>query len=266
MDDATASFISQMSHGSTKDVTCASGCYRVWRSSAGAEVWLHYPRTPKPAAGAAARTSGQHPIEDLKGLGVFHRGASDIRMRLAKSIAISGRNPLDGVCVGTLPVLTPGKDAAGKSAAKPINFIFEHINFGNDAIVSTVMARVQVTGLAQKVWAFPTEADYLANVASNRMIARGAMAEVDAKDIPDVAMIYRPKPGALWLATGIVKRSIRLTNPVTNNPYAWLLLATERGDIDIVANPSVIDGDISVGHTVQAVVTMAGRIIERLAA
>ncbi len=46
--------------------------------------------------------------------------------------------------------------------------------------------------------------------------------------------------------------------------YYWLLVNTERGEVDVVANPDQIEGDISSGHSVQAIVSMVGRIIERV--
>jgi hypothetical protein len=64
----------------------------------------------------------------------------------------------------------------------------------------------------------------------------------------------------LGLATGVVKRAIRHLNPVTAEPYYWLLLETRRGNFDVVANPDVIEGDISEGHVAQ----VCGSFLARL--
>lgn len=262
MDRRTAEFVGRAALASKRRIQCADGEYRIWRSSAGAEIWLHYPKRRAKLSGGTAKTDAGEaakpfdPIDDLMGLSVTHAGASDVRMTLARSLRIAAGNPLDGVCVATL-----GSRRAGE---KSIAFSFEHIGFGADRLSAPVEARVQLTGLAQKVWAYPTEGGYLEATPAHRLIGRGAIADVKVGDLPELAMIYRPKPGCLWLVTGVVRRSVRLVNPVTSAPYYWLQLETDRGDIDVVANPMVIDGDVSQGHSVQAVVSMAGRILERL--
>jgi hypothetical protein len=262
MDRRTAEFISAAALKTKRRVACPDGEYRVWRSGAGAEIWMHYPkRRSRPSRGPAKPDASEarrpfDPIDDLMGLSVVHAGASSVRMRLARALRVSQDNPLDGVCIATLPSRREGE--------KAIAFTFELLGFGNERTAAGSDARVQLTGLAQKVWAFRNEAEYLANTPSRRLIGRGAIADVNAGELPDVPLIYRPKPGTLWLVTGEVRRSIRLVNPVTSQPYYWIDLATDRGNIDLVTSPGVIEGDISDGHTLQAVVAMAGRVLERL--
>lgn len=262
MDRRTAEFISRAATASKRRVACPEGEYRVWRSPAGAEIWLHYPgRRPKPKSAAPKPDATEpdkpfDPIDDLMGMSVVHSGASDVRMRLARSLRIPGDNPLDGVCVATL--------GSKRTGERSIGFTFELLGFAAERLAGPIEARVQLTGLAQKVWAYPTEAAYLAATPAHRLIGRGAMADVKANELADLSLIYRPKPGTLWLMTGEVKRSVRLVNPVTAAPYYWLHLVTDRGDIDVAASPSAIEGDISDGHTVQVVASVTGRILGRL--
>ncbi len=255
MTRATAEFIARIAKSESKRFSCPTGEYRVWQSIRGAEIWLHYPAP----AGELKPANDQQPfdpINDLKGLSAFHRGAGAIEMQLVQSVHTSRTNRLDGMCHANL------RAKSGKGRTVP--FKFEHIGFALDPVMAPVLARVQITGLAHKARAFASEADYLAAASSKRLIGRGALMQIEPSEVPDVDLIYQTKPGALWLITGIIRRSIRMTNPETGTPYVWILLETDRGDFDIVANPDVIAGDTSSGHTLLAVVSMTGRILERL--
>ena len=238
----------------SKGMVCDAGEYRVWHGTSGAEVWLHYPRRdPAEKRGAGKPFDA---IGELKGLTVRQRGASDITMRLVTSVGVSADNPLDGACIASLAPLRGG--------GRPVPFVFEHVGFATEPVEHPIMARVQVTGLAHKITAYPSEKAYLAATPGRRLLGRGSVIAVEPDEIRDVNLIYRSPPGALWLVTGTVRRTICLKNPDSGSPYVWVLLETDRGDIDVVANPSVIVGDVSIGHTLQAVVSMSGRILQRL--
>lgn len=252
MDRTTADAIAEMSRAATKVLTCGSGEYRIWRSNPGAEIWLHYPRLGGRGAGRSL-----DPVDDLKGMSVYHRGASSLMLRI-DSVTCSRVNPLDGVCLATIE--------ARQGKGKPAPFTFEMLGAAMETVTRPTRAKVALTGLAHKVWAFPSENAYLAATPPRRLLGRGALTVVKPEEVPDVNLIYRTKPGTLWLITGTVKRSIRLVNPITRAPYVWMSLDTDRGEIDLVANPSVIDGDVSSGHTVQTLTAMVGRVIEKVAA
>ncbi len=255
----TSQFVAQAVRRASIMVPCAQGNYHIWKSHRGAEIWFHYPtpdaRQRKADAKADASPSFD-PIDDLKGITVSHRGLSSIVMRLAHSTPNSSRNPLEGVCVGTLE--------ARRGKGRPTLFSFEHIGHALDPFIKPITARVQVIGLAHKIWAYPTEDQLMRAMPDKRLIGRGALMAVTPGEVREVNLVYRSKPNTLWLCTGLVKRSMRLVNPETQQPYVWLLLDTERGDIDLLASPDVIEGDISTGHMLQAVVSMAGRVLERL--
>lgn len=253
MDRATADSIAELSRTASKTVTCAAGEYRIWRSSAGAEIWLHYPR-PSAAPGSKRQLE---PVDDLRGLSVYHRGSSSLTLRI-DGVTCLKTNPLDGVCLATIE--------ARKGRGRPAPFTFELLGAAAEQIPRPTRAKVALTGLAHRVWAFPTEQDYLAETPPRRLLGRGALTVVKPEEVPDVKLIYRTKPGTLWLVTGTVKRSIRLVNPITGAPYVWMSLDTDRGDIDLVANPAVIEGDVSSGHTIQTLAAMVGRVIEKVAA
>jgi hypothetical protein len=247
MDRVTADAVASIARSKGRRVSCQDGEYRTWVSPAGAEVWLHYPHASGPAE--------IDPIDDLRGITVFQRGASDVRMRIHRRIAWRD-NPLDGVCIASLPPL--------HREGRGFPFVFEQLGFAADTLRTPYEARVQISGLTHRLWAYATEAEYLRALPSRRLVARGAIAAVEPDDVADARLIYRTKPGALWLVTGVIVKSIQLRNPLNDRYYYWLLVNTERGEVDVVANPDQIEGDMSSGHSVQAIVSMVGRIIERV--
>ncbi len=252
MDRATADAIARIARSKGRRIVCADGEYRTWLSPGGAEIWLHYPHR----AGDASAGRPLEPIDDLKGMTVFQRGASVIRMRVHRRLSWKPENALDGVCIASLPALRR------KGRAMP--FVFEQLGYGVEPMPTPFEARVQVAGLAHRVWAYATETEFLRAIPSQRLVARGSIAAMEPDEVADARLIYRTKPGALWLVTGVIQKSIQLRNTLADKPYYWLLVETDRGRIDIVTNPDVIEGDISAGHTIQTVVSMVGRIIERV--
>lgn len=248
MDRDTADAIALIARTKGRSVEVGKGEYRTWVSAGGAEIWLHYP-SPDPS-----RADAIDPIDDLKGMTVFQRGASAVRMRIHRKISWTPQNPLDGVCIANLPAL--------RRKERGLPFVFEQVGYAVERSEPPFDARVQLAGLAHRVWAYATETEFLRTVPSQRLISRGAIAAMNEDEIWDARLIYQTKPGALWLVTGLIVKSIQLRNPLANKPYYWLLVQTDRGDIDVVANPAVIEGDISSGHTIQTIVSMVGRILE----
>ena len=248
MDRATADAIAGIARSKGRRIVCPDGEYRAWLSPGGAEIWLHYPH---------AKDGRQiAPIDDLKGMTVFQRGASAIRMRVHRRLSWKPDNALDGVCIASLPAV--------RRKGRALPFVFEQLGYAAEPMPTPFEARVQVAGLAHRVWAYATEAQFLKSIPSRRLVARGSIAAMEPDEVADARLIYRTKPGALWLVTGVIVKSIQLRNPLADSPYYWLLVETDRGQIDVVTNPGVIEGDISVGHTIQTVVSMVGRIVERI--
>ena len=134
IDHATAKTIAGISDNPTKRVTCAGGEYRIWRGGSGAEIWLHCPSVPAaatpappvktPATFPLANTNPLDGVDPVRGMTIFHRGASDITVKLDRSMALSKQNPLDGVCLAYLD------DRNGKG--RPAPFVFEQLGFAAD--------------------------------------------------------------------------------------------------------------------------------------
>lgn len=262
IDRRTAEFIADIARTTTRRIVGRDGEYRIWRSQGGAEIWLHYPgghdvgRGPNKDRRRSQEPAADRGLDALAGISIGHTGTSDVRLRLVRKLSTSQSNPLEGVGVTNLPS-TRGNE-------RPLTFTFELLGFAAEAVPGPMPLRMQLIALAQRIWSYPTERAYLAGTPSHRLMGKGAVADVRPSDVPEAELIYRTTPGALWLISGDVVKSMRLINPVTSAPYIWLSLSTDRGLFDVLANPDSIEGDISVGHVAQALVAVTGRILQRL--
>lgn len=254
-------------------VGSAKGNYRLWRSQQGAELWFHYPAPAASAVGGlrptSARRNGTRIVTGAVVAGTdapapcavprpvavtpFHRGLSSCPIRIGRYLALDRSNPLEGSCMAWLP--------APASGGKEQVIVVELAPFGLHVRRTPPYATTaQIVCFAHALWAYADPAAYARETPSNRRIHAGAISPVTEADVPEVAVSYRSSPITLALATGTVRRAIRHVNPETREPYYWLLLETRRGTIDVVANPTHMQGDVSEGHVVQ----VCGSLLARL--
>jgi hypothetical protein len=246
--------IEGLAQSKTKLVGAARGNYRVWRSQQGAELWFHYPRRAaapaRSGAGSTAATAGERPVAVTP----FHRGLSKCPIKIGRYLSADRVNPLEGSCMAWLPA------QAGGGPEQVV--VVELAPYGLHVLRSPpYTTTAQIVCFAHAVWAFPDVASYSRQTPGNRRIHAGSIAPVTQADVPEVKLSYQQSPITLGLATGIVRRAIRHTNPETRAPYYWLLLETKRGAIDVLANPDAVEGDISEGHVAQ----VCGSLLARLA-
>lgn len=254
MDARTARFLAGTVAESRRRLACQHGHYRVWRSPGGAEVWMHFSSSETAQfRGLASGGATGDAMSDLAGLTITHHGPSEMPLRLMRLMPVNPRNPLEGVAIGLA--------ASRRDGEKPLALSFELTGFATETLDRPRDVRVRMTALAQRVWAHVSEADLLRQSPPHRLMGVGGIADMEPNDLPDVSLIYRPMPGTYWLISGTVRRSARLINVWTGLPYALISVETDRGMIDVVANPSVIAGDISDGHVLQAAVVLTGRLI-----
>lgn len=237
----------------SRTVTSPKGHYRCWRSRDGAELWFHYP------AASSAPAFGFLPRTDAEGLiggeivTPFHRGQSSVTIRVGRVLAQDRRNPLEGACLAWLPK----PESGGRERA----ITLELVPFARHVFrPSPFITKAQITCFTHSVWAFDSERGYISGTPENRRVPLGGYWPVNEADVPDVKLSYRTSPVTLGLACGLVRRSIRLINPVTGEPYYWLALETRRAVFDVLANPASVQGDISAGN----IALVCGSFLARL--
>lgn len=254
---ATAELLTAVAEHKAREVTTRKGKYRLWRSLQGAELWFHdpLPAPPRPALlRRSASTAGEEIVRPrITAVTPFHRGLSKCEIKIGRFLTLDRTNPLEGSCLGWLPSPVAG----GREQV----IVLELAPFAlHDLKTPPYKTTAQILCAAHAVWAWPNATAYNARTPTKRRIQAGTFAPVTEADVPEVRLTYRASPVTLGLATGIIRRSIRHLNPVTGTPYYWLLLETRRGTFDVVANPDVVEGDISEGHVAQ----VCGSFLARL--
>jgi hypothetical protein len=246
-----AEIIGRLAVSQSRSVVCREGEYRVWRSNGGAELWFHYPARRDESSRRSPAKSDD--IGALEGITPFHRGSSSVTVRVGRILTLDRKNPLEGACLAWLPAATKqSRDQA---------FVMELVPFARQPLEETPFTtEAQLICFAHALWAYQSVAAYTVNTPQNRRIRPGSLSPVTEKDVPEVRLIYRYSPVTLALVTGVVRKSVRLTNPVTSMPYYWLSLETRRGILDAVANPASIEGDISEGNIAQVCGSFVGRL------
>jgi len=239
-----------LAEGKARTVQAPKGHYRLWRTQAGAELWFHCPRRDPARRGAPTPAPSGH---RLTAVTPFHRGLSSCSVRIGRVLTFDRSNPLEGSCLAWLPPAAVG----GREQV----IVLELAPFALQPLKPTPFNTIaQIACFAHAVWAFPDVATYSTSTPRNRRIMAGAFSPITETDVPEVRLSYRHSPVTLGLATGLVKRSIRHTNPVTGDPYYWMLLETRRGTFDVLANPASVTGDISEGQVAQ----VCGSFLARL--
>jgi hypothetical protein len=246
-----AEIIGRLAVSQSRRVACRDGDYRVWRTGAGAELWFHYP-APRDERGQRFPANSSD-IGALEGITPFHRGQSSVKVRIGRILMLDRKNPLEGACLAWLP--------ASSKKGREQAFVMELVPFALQPLEEPPFtAEAQLVCFAHALWAYQSVAAYTSNTPQNRRIRPGSLCPVTEKDVPEVRLIYRYSPVTLALVTGVVQKSVRLLNPVTNAPYYWLSVETRRGTFDVIANPSHIEGDISEGNVAQVCGSFVGRL------
>ncbi len=238
-------------------VGASKGNYRVWRSPHGAELWFHYPqRAVRPADKPQPDTavSDAAAIPRPNAVTPFHRGLSSCTIKIGRYLSIDRSNPLEGSCMAWLPPAGPG--------SREQVIVLELAPYGLQPLRTPPHSTTaQIVCFAHALWAYPDAITYGRETPGNRRIQAGSFSPVTEADVPEVKLTYGSSPITLGLATGIVRRAIRHSNPATGEPYYWLLLETKRGTFDVVANPTKMSGDVSEGNIAQ----VCGSFVARLA-
>jgi hypothetical protein len=239
--------------GTAREVACESGRYRLWQSRQGAELWLHYP-SPDLIDPDETAFAGTPALIGLEAITPFHRGTSDLVVRLGELLCFDDELGMEGSVVASL--VTPDeKRSSGELIVELVPFAL------HEAADLPETTRARIVCFAHHVWAFPDRAGYIAGTPGVRLIRPGAIRSVTEDEMPEVPVAYAEPMVTSALATGRVLRSARLKNPITDAPYCWIELLTTYGPLDVIANPETIEGDISDGHLAQ----VFGSLVARLA-
>lgn len=234
-------------------IPCDEGAYGIWRSRTGAEVWFHLGH-------------GESGDAEIFGLTPFFEGKSEVPLRLTTALSGAGDNAFEGSLQGWV---APDDDSEG---SYPI--VFHAVDFAlhRDDEMPEVRT-VRLSGFAREVQAFASSGAYYAargtpDAESLKLSARSfiplglfsAANDNAGGDVQDTDLPAAPISAAVL--TGTVLEHQHFTNEETSQAFVWMLVESLDATFDIVADPTVIAGDIVDGGTVEASVMMFGRVLD----
>jgi hypothetical protein len=175
-----------------------------------------------------------------------------MRVGLIERVTRPGETELDGAFYGW------ADPAEGKPEAGTYPFVFDTPNYRTYEEISIPDVRtVNVAAFAHDLQAYANEKDYLAarkegwHLAPQSFIPSGLFN-------PDGSPMDPPQAHAIF--TGKVLQTAKLSNPVTGKPFHWAMVRTLGGEIDVVADPEVMNGILIEEGIVQGLFWLSGQL------
>lgn len=243
-----AEAMSKLAGEAVERLTCRDGEYAIWRSRTGAELWFHL------------SAPGEEGEREILGLTPYFEGRSDNLVNITQAIARPEDNPLEGAFYAWM---SPEPESG--EGAYPI--VFDAVDFAaHKERELPLLVGVRLAGFARELRAFPSAEAYSAStmaedgkrgLAPEAFIPMGLFAAASG----DGSGQASEAPSSTAILTGRVKEHEVLTNEETGQKFVWLLVDSLEGTFDLVADPTVVSGDITVGGTVECACWLFGRVL-----
>lgn len=206
------------------------GTYKRVSLEGGAVVWIDIGAPGTPQAG------------QVIGMTPFHDCVGAVEVDVLQALAIDGDDPLVGSWSVVLPTLARGD--------RPLPVTLEIVPFRlQPPAATTFKAHLRVLGLATEATVYPSPAAYLDRAPKAKLVALGGVSPVPAGSAFPAAGEQR----CVALVTGRIEECRQLVNPISRQPYFWLVLQTDRGRFNLAANGRTLLGAAPVpGAIVQA--------------
>jgi hypothetical protein len=229
---------------------CEAGSYAIWRSRTGAEIWFHLPLF-----------GDEDHAADIEGLTPWLEGDSEVRLEIRRRIRRPADNAFEGAFEAWLG--SGGNDDDG-GTDHPI--VFDAVDF--DAHAGRALpfdCGVRLTGFARSLRAFADEAAFDAAQRGSSGNDRAVLASCAFVPIGMFAASAGDRRAVATsdaLLTGTVLAHRRLVNEASGSAFHRLLVRSLACDIDIVADPDVVAGEIEVGGCVEVACPLFGRLLD----
>jgi hypothetical protein len=217
-------------------VPVGGGEYRVLSSDAGAQLWAAVERRGRVAA-----------------LTPHFAGEARCQGRLTDRIRREGESSFEGAFDGWALDELPASPEDGSGDITPLLFDAPDA-LAHSGLRLPALADVQIAGFAHEcTWHRDLDAFRAAQGGHDVRFAEEAFAHLDAfADGPDRS--------AMAMLSGRVQDTAIRVNERTGLGFRWALVRTLIGDIDLVADPAVVDGEPAAGGVVIGSFWLSGRI------
>lgn len=197
------------------------------------------------------------PDDELIGVAPHFAGSATMRVGLTQRLEHPDMEGLEGSFYGWADPAGSDYESTG---AYP--FVFEAIAFATHARLQLpTLVEVQLTAFAHELTAYPDQAAFddaqgtnEAKFAAQSFFPTSLFQSQSEGEIPEAyAMFY-----------GQVQETARLVNPLTQQPYHWAKVETLAGEIDVVADPQMLQGELREGGIVSVYGWLSGRIVRKV--
>jgi hypothetical protein len=214
------------------------GGYVRWLCGSGPELWLQVDE-----------------YRQIVGIGPHFTGNALMSVLLERRMATSDPGPMSG-CFYAWADPDNSDSEPGRYP-----FIFDAPDYlcQTDFLLPQ-RTQVQLAGFAVMLKAYRTDAEF--------ETARVGKAELPPEMFLPAGLIYADPedpepPQSVSVVTGRVLQTALLTNPITKLPFYWAHIKTLGGEIDLVAHPSILEGNLVEDGVILSCCRLTGRIVHQ---
>ena len=211
------------------------GSYRLWSPGSGVELWPQLDQDNK-----------------LMGLHPHFSGRARMQVQLEKRVVHPRDTPLDGAFYAW------ANPHGGTTTNGDYPFCFDSPDYRvHDNLKLPLEASVQLAAFPDLLYAYDDEKQmrssghWTKDMAPESCIPSGTFH-------PKSGVIDPPNPDIMFCGT--VRETSKLTNPATGQQFYCALVRTLGGELDVVADSTIIIGTIKAGGIVGARSWMSGRL------
>ncbi len=215
------------------------GTYVRWSPGDGVELWL------------------QIVDRQLVGFAPHFRGEARMRVALTDRISRPEESLLDGAFHGW------ADPADGTTESGRFPFVFDAPDPGRfTAVQLPSVAEVQIAAFAHELIAYDSDEAFYAAQEQEVKLAADAFVQTGLLPTPE------PEPGppeAVAHFAGLVLAAARLRNGYSGGEFLHARVRILGGEVDVVADPDAVDGDLRKGALVRGTYWLSGRLSNDLA-
>lgn len=213
-----------------------NGSYTVWKVDHNIELWVQ--------TNLHKRIIGMHP---------HFYGNARMRIGLIKRIYRNGQTILDGSFYAFADPTTDDP-TSGR-----FPFVFDAPDYDlYQQLHLPEITDVQLAAFAYHLHGYPIHSDYKNSINGEQQLPESSAV---ACDLFDSKGVLKKHPPARITLTGRILHTAQLTNPVTNQKFYWAYVQTPGGDIDVVADPQIVQGKLVPQGLLSGTFWLSGRLV-----
>lgn len=216
-----------------------NGSYTHWEAGRGIELWVQ--------TNLHRRIIGMNP---------HFRGEARLRADIIRRIPRYEHSILDGAFYSW------ADPSADHPASDLFPFVFDLPDYDvYDKLCLPCTASIQLTAFAYELKGFQHTEAYLASLPERRDGRKFAIESFIPSGLFTSSGRVQDAPLANAILSGHVLDSMQLTNPVTGQRFYWARIHIPGGDVDVVADPQVVQGHIVRDGVISGRFWLSGRLV-----